>query len=195
MLPALQQYQECMKCGAIYPWADRPDASKPTPCCSSDEALFEWPELTVATMLKLVAEQDLTDHDQRKIAVVFLAATLEQLQDQAIMGLLLPKHIKTKEAAIALLEANEGKSRRSALIKKLSGKSLNEILQPLGLDRLVNDWNSLAAIRNKVAHGNFFSTPLSEPEEIELIKRVYADCLPASAAIHNHARTSASATP
>lgn len=195
MLPARPKYQECQKCGAIYPESERPDASRPTPCCGSDEALFDWPELTVATMLNLVAEQDLADHDKRKIAVVFLAAALEQLQDQAIMGLLLPKHIKTKEAAIALLDANEGRSRRSALIKKLSGKSLSEILQPVGLARMVNDWNSLAAIRNKVAHGNFFSTPLGQPEEIALIERAYGDCIPAFAAIHNHARTAEPATP
>jgi hypothetical protein len=181
-----QPFEMCYKCHSIFPSSDRPDSSKPTPCCGANEGLWIWPELTVETILKVVATQDIDNDDQRKIAVLLLAAALEQLLDQAVDPLL-GKHIKTPEAARILLDANEGRSRRIKLYQKLGGKTLAEILGPINLEHFINDWVALAELRNQIGHGNFFAQHLTEEKEIRLIERVYRDCLPVFAALTNTA--------
>jgi hypothetical protein len=186
MLDKYPFFQQCQKCGKTYPQTERPDPTKPTPCCGSDEANFQWPELGAGTMLDVVAAQDLDNHDERKIALVFLAAVLESFVEDPIITLL-PKRYKTREEAVAALEDNEGKKRRINFLGKLLGKPLQDLLAEKGFPRYLSDWGDLALVRNHIMHGKFFASHKGTDDEKELIKRVYMDCLPVFSVIQNEA--------
>lgn len=177
---------ECPKCRRIYTLSARPDASKPTPCCGANAPMYQWPELGAATMLDIVASQDLDDDNQRKIAIVFLASTFEALIEDPII-FLLPLHYQSKEEALKAFEENDGKKRRISFFTKLAGKSLEGIANDAGFKQFVSDWGDLALVRNSVAHGSFFNSHKTVEEEKDLLSRLYPQCLPVFSAAQNFA--------
>jgi hypothetical protein len=181
------KYLECQKCGEICPESAHVSDIEPWPCCGAVDAAYEWPELTVITMLNLVDAQDPTDHDQRRVAIMFLATAVELLLEQSLW-LLLPKHCKTKELARLTLEWNRGKEKMTTLYKQLSGESISNILKGNGYEVFLSRWDTLTKLRNQIAHGRFYAAVHeSEEKERELIENVYQDCIPVFAHIHNYA--------
>lgn len=143
--------------------------NEPTPCCKIPREDCEpWPTLEIYKTLELVHGQDLGSLDGRRQATLYLSIMLEMLLEYSLWELL-QLYTNSDKLAEIILEAYSGKERRISLYNKLSYQKLGNLFKSNeDLKDFLNNWNSIANVRNKIMHGRSdYSDDL--PEVIKLI--------------------------
>lgn len=190
----MRQYK-CPSCKKVFSMNDGSRLSNPNTCCGykapegSPFSRTMWPSLEVKHVMKFLNELNLDEFEYRRVAMVFLCATLETLLQEALYDLL-PSYTSSLLLAENLLKRSEGLEARLKLFTALNEKSVHKILKANGMESFWTDWKSLADARNHIGHGTFFHTPVKpgvdlETEEKRLITAVKEDMLKAFTFIVN----------
>ena len=181
----LTGYKRCPSCGSIYKDVNNSTTnySVAAPCCRALGGPRElWPSLDVLILLDIVEKQNLNDYKEAKVAIVFISTLLEMLLEESLITLL-KYHVKTEQAADALLESNQGRKKRIDLFGKISGLKFSEFLTSKGYINFNSDWKSIATLRNKVVHRGFHGeTAIDIPK---VIGNLMSSCMGVFAEINN----------
>ena len=178
-------YLRCPACGILVcdPALELTAVEKPAPCCGARGASRGlWPGLQAIKLLEIAESQDQEQPEGHRIAVLFFASALEVMLEDVLVELL-RQHTASEALSEAVLDCHQGVERRRALFGRLSGTALGDLLMEDWGQEFLRDWSTLAARRNKVAHGSYY---YRGSEDVVLIQRMRASYLRAFVEMHNH---------
>ncbi|WP_028550020.1 hypothetical protein [Paenibacillus sp. UNC451MF] len=69
----------------------------------------------------------------------------EKLLEQ-VLTLLIQQHVSSNQAAEALMDSHQGRQKRIALINKLSGFKLKDVIASAGHINFLTEWEAIAYI-------------------------------------------------
>ncbi len=182
-------YVKCPSCYTVISDPERKlqNLAEPAPCCGDTGHIrISWPMEDVLMFFEIVRQQDLNETKDRRIAIVFVSTMLELLLENVLWELL-SAHTKSLQLAESALDSYQGRERRIKLYNRLSDHSLRDFFIQHEFSSLLNDWEQLAKIRNKIVHGRYFAETTDALDERELIQRITRSCLQAFFVLHNDA--------
>jgi hypothetical protein len=163
----------------------------PAPCCGARGASRGiWPGLQALKLLEIAESQDQQQPEGHRITVLFFASALEVMLEDVLVELL-QQHTSSEALSEAVLDSHQGIERRRDLFRQLAGTSLGDLLREDWGREFLLDWKTLAARRNKVAHGSYY---YRGSEDMVTVHRMRNSYFPAFAEMHNHV-TRHAATP
>lgn len=178
-------YLRCPECRIIVfdPELKLGAINMPAPCCGTHgTSRGIWPGIQAIKLLEVAQGQNSTHPDEHRIAVLFFASALEIMLEDVLVELL-RQHTTSEDLRETVLDSNQGVERRRILFARLSGTTLGDLLKDDWGQEFLRDWTTLAAHRNKVAHGAYF---YHGSEDIVLIDRIRQNCLRAFVEMHNY---------
>ena len=153
----MTNYFQCDKCQQIEPelnWQKEASGLRCQHCATvGGEA---WPSKEISELIGFVHSYSQTSPEYGLVTCVFLATALEILLEYLIT-IMAFQELLYDEAFIlvdALLETNQGRSRRLQLYSLLGYGSFPEEVQHLGYRQFMEHWNDIVEARNKSVHGD-----------------------------------------
>lgn len=149
-----RHFYQCKYCNQIF--SDESLVSKKCNFCQCSN-LDPWPSSEVQELMNLVQSKENQDaFEYQLIASVFVSSAFELLLEKQLFIMAMEGLVSEEVEHLinALLDSNQGKSRRLSLYHRLGYGSFTNEAKQLGYPKFVAQWNKLTAIRNKSVHGN-----------------------------------------